>query len=112
MSDKLDIDTDAIAELVAKEAKTAYGGMWKDLRKEQQDLFERITKDISVEYMAYAFGPAAEKAVHGENLKSLRNALAALEGIAAIKTYRTTIHLVGRILAALIKSTAAAAIGL
>ena len=113
MSDnKLNIDMDAISGMVAKEAKDAYGDMWKKLRKEQQELFEQITKEISKEYLAYAFGPAEQKAAHEDNLKSLRNGLAALEGVAAIKTYRTTIALIGRVLAAIIKTTAAAAIGL
>jgi len=112
MSDKLNIDTGAIADMVAKEAKNSYGDMWNDLREEQQALLEKITKEISTEYMAYTFGPAEEKAKHGENLASLRNGLAALEGVVAIKTYRTTVALVGRILGLVIKEAAKAAIGL
>jgi len=112
MSDKLNVDTSAIADMVAKETRTSYANMWSKLREEQQVLFDKLTKEIAREYMAYAFGPPEQKAAHEANLVSLRNGLAALEGVIAIRTYRTTIALVGRIMANLLKETAKAAIGL
>ena len=112
MSDKLNIDTDAISSLVVKEAQTAYGDMWRKLRADQKALFDKLTNELSREYMAYTFGPPEEKEEHEANLKSLRNGMAALEGVVAIRAYRTTIALTGRVIADLLKASIKAAIGL
>lgn len=108
----LNIDTDAIAALVTEEAKTSYGDMWKKLRKDQQELFTKLTRELAKEYMAYTFGPAADKPKHEANLASLKNGMAALENVAGIRAYRTTMAMIGRIIVAIVKSTAKAAIGL
>jgi hypothetical protein len=106
------IDTDALLKTISEEAKDEYSDLWKDLKEEQKDLFLRITGELQREMVAYSFGPAEEKEKHAENLKSLRNALSAIEGVAAIKTYRRTINLVGRVIVAIARATIAAAIAL
>jgi protein tyrosine phosphatase (PTP) superfamily phosphohydrolase (DUF442 family) len=108
----LNIDTTALMDTVSKEVQTEYKEMFDKLRKDQQALFMDIVKGIQKEYLAATFGPVEARAVHEQNLASYRNALAALEGITAIRVYRTTINMIARITVALLKAMAKAAIGL
>ena len=112
MSEKLNIDVDAIADAVSTEARAEYSSMWKKLKEDQRELFDKITKAISREYLAYTFGPPEDKPKREENLRSLKNGLAALEGVVSIRVYRTTVNLVGRVLGAIIKQAVKSAIGL
>ena len=112
MSALQSIDVGAIAELVVQESRSAYGSMWASLRKDQQGLLERLTREISKEYMAYALGPPERRQECVDNLRSLKNGLAALEAARAIRVYRTTIALVGRVLAGVLKAAAKGAVGL
>jgi len=109
MSD-VKIDTDKLLAIVGEAAKIEYKDMLSQLDDEQRELFMDITLQLQSEYLQYAFGPEGDKHEHKANMESLKNGLAALEGIVAIKVYRTTINIVGRVLWAILKSTAKAAL--
>jgi len=111
MSDKFKIDTVVFKE-ITKEVCSEYEGMFRKLKSDQKALFLKIVESIQVEYFASMFGDMSERGEHEENLRSLRNGLAALEGVAAIRVYRTTINIAARVLVALIKAMAKMAIGL
>jgi hypothetical protein len=107
---EMTVDLDSLMELVAKEARGEYGDMLKKLRDDQKKLFLDIVQNLQREYLKATLGPEEEKEGHLENLRSLRNALSAIEGIVAIRVYRTTINIIGRVIWAVLKATAKAAI--
>lgn len=109
---KIELDIEELVSLASNSVSEEYSDTLKDLKEEQQELFIRIVKGIQREYLALTLGPKEDRPKHEENLKSLRNALHAVEGIAAIKAYRATVNIVGRVLAGIAKAAVKAAIGL
>lgn len=106
------IDLDLLLQMSREAARAEYKDLLNDLDEQYRDMFLEITDGIQQEYLLLTFGPEEEREEHKQNLASYRNALHAVRNIAAVAAYRRTINIASRVIVALVKATAKAAVGI